>query len=225
MDARSSRDTADPRRLMLRRGGFAGLTLALAYGGGLWLHLMHEASGAVEPGAPPALIHWLRDSTLLVPFIAIALFGALFLARRLIRPRSSDPVRVTDVAAVVAITAFATSFIEGLLTPLYGIAFGGHEGHGAELPIVEHMLRDGMSALPANLAVAAAVVLALGGRMWLTRDGSPFRLTLASTVRRGAVLFASASLAATSIMAPIALAVALAAPADAPCPTSTIDKK
>src|SRR5919199_5584690 len=59
-------------------------SLALAYGGGLALHLMHEASGAREPHAPPGAWHWLRDASLALPVVAVAVYLGASLASRLL---------------------------------------------------------------------------------------------------------------------------------------------
>src|SRR6202022_3263881 len=54
---------------LLGRSAIALYSVGLAYGGGLWLHLLHEAEGATELNAPPGIIHWLRDSSLSLPLL------------------------------------------------------------------------------------------------------------------------------------------------------------
>ena len=58
-----------PRGLRARPWPAFALTLALAYGGGLWLNVLHTAEGGYERNEPPLLLHWLRDATLALPLI------------------------------------------------------------------------------------------------------------------------------------------------------------
>ena len=76
-----------PAPPLLGRSAIALYSLGLAFGGGLWLHLLHEAQGATELNAPPGLIHWLRDSTLSLPLVVVgvvlaALVGGVPCTRR-----------------------------------------------------------------------------------------------------------------------------------------------
>ncbi|MEI7742601.1 MAG: hypothetical protein WCK58_02495, partial [Chloroflexota bacterium] len=162
----------------VRPGLLVAMTLALAYGGGLWLHLVHEAEGATETGAPSPVIHWLRDSTLLVPVAMAAVWVTLALAARL-RPglaaRRAGPVTVVTLAASVALV---TSIAEALASPLHGVVFGAHHHHdGVELPLPVHMAYDGLIALAPNLLIVLVVLLAVRGRAWRPA-------ALASTRRR-----------------------------------------
>ena len=86
--------------LLLGRWAMAAYSLALAYGGGLWLHLLHEAEGATEQNAPHTIIHWLRDSTLALPMIAFGVFLATHLARRLLARYGTDASRLTTSASL-----------------------------------------------------------------------------------------------------------------------------
>jgi hypothetical protein len=193
-----------------------GLALALAYGGGLWLHLVHEAEGATEPGAPGGLVHWLRDSTLLVPFVLAAVWVTLLLARRWVRGGGrSSPVLPAGVAFVVSVA-------EGLASPLHTIAFGGHHHHdGVEMPLGVHMAYDGVLALPANLLIAVAVLLVLRGA---AHAFGPRRPVVAPWLamphlRRAASLAASAALVASSGLLPQAVP-AFTNAASGPCPAT-----
>src|SRR5262249_3682517 len=59
----------------------APFAVALAFGSGLWLTALHLAEGATERDEPPLLLHWLRDSTLALPLVFVAVLGALLVAR------------------------------------------------------------------------------------------------------------------------------------------------
>src|SRR5215211_7217665 len=161
-----SQDTTLAGSLLGRRTRLA-FAFLLAYGGGLWLHLLHEAEGAVEPGAPPGVIHWLRDSTLALPLVAAAVFlGAALCARLFDRSgaRTSDLVAGGVVAVVLA---FYASVVLAVGSPLHGLLFPAIHAGGHELPFELHMLRDGLLALSANELLAASLVAALLGRRWL----------------------------------------------------------
>ena len=85
----------------------AAFSVALAYGGGLWLQVLHEAQGATERNEPPFALHWLRDSTLALPLVLISAWMALALAQRLARrDRTSILPSLLD-AALVALVASA----------------------------------------------------------------------------------------------------------------------
>ena len=61
MGSQAGRAGSHRERAHVRPAVLLALTAALAYGGGLWLHLLHEAEGVAESGAPSGLVHWLRD--------------------------------------------------------------------------------------------------------------------------------------------------------------------
>ena len=179
---------ADLRRPHLSSMGLiVGL---LSYLGGYWLHALHEVSGAVEPGAPPSLIHWLRDSTLLVPVVAVATYLALLLARRLAGRPSQGGQRVADRVSSAALVAVIVSAAEGISAPLHGVLFGGHEAHAAEQAVASHMLADGLAALPANVLIAAMALALVGGRLWVDRSPAARSVRHALGARRRGLIAA-----------------------------------
>ena len=58
-----------PRGLRARPWPAFVLTLAFAYGVGMWMQVMHAVEGGYERSEPPLLLHWLRDSTLSLPLV------------------------------------------------------------------------------------------------------------------------------------------------------------
>lgn len=138
----------------------AAFSVALAYGGGLWLQVLHEAQGATERNEPPLVLHWLRDSTLALPLVLISVWIALSLARRLARgDRASILTSVLD-AALVALVASA---LIGAATPIHGLLFQAHEHghHDQDLPLLAHVTLDALQGLAANLPLAGLVALLL----------------------------------------------------------------
>ena len=113
----------------------AAYALALAYAGGLWLHLLHDAEGATELDAPPPAIHWLRDSTLALPLVTLAVWMGSRLAERLVARYGAGTSRAL-VAAVLPVTlAFYASVAVGAGNPVHGVLFTAqHDGH--DLPPV-----------------------------------------------------------------------------------------
>src|SRR3954454_3410440 len=61
----------------------ASYAIALAYSASFWLVLLHRAEGGRERHEPPFLVHWLRDGTLALPLVAVAVALGLVLASRI----------------------------------------------------------------------------------------------------------------------------------------------
>ena len=196
---------------------------SLAYVGGYWLHALHELSGAVEPGAPPSLIHWLRDSTLLVPVVGLAVYVGLVLARRLAGQDGSDEQHrpgMTDHLSAAAIVALVVSAPRGPAAPLHGVLFGGHEAHVAEQAVASHMLADGLAALPANVLIAAMVLALVGGRLWVDRSPAARSVRHALGARRRGLIAAIGVVVSVSSGTHLAATPTAAAVPFRPCPAT-----
>ena len=102
------------------------ITLTLTYGGGLWLHLFHQAGGATELNEPPAIIHWLRDSTLMLPLVLVSVFAALFFARWLLQRFGGNAPRLIESVVVVGSIALITSVALALASPIHNSFFQAH---------------------------------------------------------------------------------------------------
>ena len=139
-----------------------GLTLALAYGVGFWLVWQHHLAGAHEQHDVPLALHWLRDSTLAVPGVGVGVWLGLRLARR---------VWPHDAMAQAATVAVAASLALGAGEPVHGWLFGAEEE--ADVPIVEHMLRDAAAALAPALVITGALTLE---RLVRRRPAAPARV-------------------------------------------------
>jgi hypothetical protein len=150
-------------------------TLLLTYGGGLWLYLLHEVEGATEPGAPPGVIHWLRDSTLSLPLVALGVFLGATLAGRLLGRCGRSPSEVVVASLVAVVLAFYASIVLSVGNPIHGLLFASSvHGGGHDLPAGVHLVRDGLLALTANeaLAVVLATVV-LGRQLIMARQRLP----------------------------------------------------
>jgi hypothetical protein len=149
-------------RLLARRTQVS-LTVLLAYGGGLWLNVLHEAEGAAEPGAPPAALHWLRDASLGLPLVALGVFLGAELARRLLARYGASASDGLAAAVVVTVSALYASVVLAIGNPIHGLAFAAT--HGAQqLPLGVHLMRDGLLALSANVPLAAGLAAFLHRR-------------------------------------------------------------
>src|SRR5919206_4452517 len=73
--------TGDSRNARLDGRTFLVATAA-AYGVGLWTHLVHWRSGAREAHDVTFWAHWLRDSTLSVPLVVLAVMSAMMVVGR-----------------------------------------------------------------------------------------------------------------------------------------------
>ncbi len=159
---RVDRSTALAQTL-LGRQMLVVFTLVLAYGGGLRLYVLHELEGATEPGAPPPVIHWLRDSSLSLPLVGLGVFLGAALARALLRRYGRSASAVIVGALVAVVVAFYASVVLSVGNPIHGLLFASAvHGGGHDLPLAVHVVRDGLLALTANELLAgilAAVVL------------------------------------------------------------------
>jgi hypothetical protein len=160
---------------LLGRRMLAVFTLVLTYGGGLWLYLLHEAEEATEPGAPPGVIHWLRDSSLSLPLVALGVVLGAALARRLLDRCGRGAYEVVIGALVAVVLAFYASVMLSAGHPIHGLLFASTvHGGGHDLPLGIHVVRDGLLALSADevLAVSLATV-ALGRHLVLAGRHCP----------------------------------------------------
>src|SRR4051812_10996660 len=136
----------------------AAYAIALAYGASFWLVLLHGAEGGRERHEPPFLAHWLRDGTLALPLVAIAVALGLVLASRIASWRD-----VRSPATIGVITATSVAYLAScslaLANRVYPLIFGSHNLHA--LPLSVHLLRDGTVVVIANLLVALATAWAL----------------------------------------------------------------
>src|SRR5215210_6325694 len=73
-----------PLSALARPSVVAAFALLIAYGGGAWLIVLHGAEGGTERNEPGFLLHWLRDSTVALPLVLIAVWAGVLIARRLI---------------------------------------------------------------------------------------------------------------------------------------------
>lgn len=209
---------------LLGRSAMVVYSLALAYGGGLWLHLLHEAEGATELNAPPGVIHWLRDSTLSLPLVALGVILATLLARRLLERYGAGASRLLAGASIAAALALYTSIVVAAGNPLHGLFFQAHEhaNPNAELPVAVHMLKDSLLVLSANLVLASGLVAFLASRAWIAgqyraRRAFAVRLAIATSM---AVL---PSLATTAAVVPVEAAVDPGNPCPTTAPSKTFD--
>lgn len=133
------------------------LSLAIAYGGGLWIHWQHELAGGHEALPINPILHWLRDSSLALPLIVLAVWlgeKAASLASRKIGWKQTSLFRVLLEIASISVLA---SFFVTLGIPVHGYAFGASLEH--EMSLVEHMLHDGGQILFINTLIVGWVVL------------------------------------------------------------------
>ena len=169
-----------------RPSALVWLSLAIAYGGGWWLHTTHAIQGAASGhGAPDGAAHWFRDSTLALPVIFVAVWVGLRLVRSLLRPFDGDDLGVLRPLAIVAVVGFVTSVAVALASPVHAVMFRAEHQHvhdGMAMPA--HMMLEGVLALLSGLVITSVVVFALGGCMWSTHAPSLARRTRALPARR-----------------------------------------
>ena len=194
-----------------------GLSAALAYTGVLWLNVFHDLTGGHEDHELPLAVHALRDGTLALPVVILAVTGALFLARWLLQATPSATARLRfAVTSVLAAGAAAMALAAG--NPVHERLFGAHEHAG--LPLLLHVARDSVIALAVCLPMAAAVVILHGkthrlSSLTIAMEATAAPAPLPPPSRRPARAFLAGA-TATSVIAFSGLQVAtVAAPASA----------
>ncbi len=138
------------------------LSILIAYGGGLWLNVQHHLEGGHEANELSPLLHWLRDSTLAIIPIVVAVWIAAALVQWLIA-RSNGRMSQASQSALTAVTLAVFSgsaFAFGI--PIHAALFDAqlHE----DLPLALHMLREGSLVALVNLAITLLLMLTLGER-------------------------------------------------------------
>jgi len=125
------------------------------------LQLVH--SDLHEHNELPPILHWVRDTSLAVPFGAIAVVVAAVLVARLRPTARGERASLTTTAlwAVLAALLFAVLSIPG--NQLHGVLFGAEEEVGVS--VVEDVATDAVFALEAALLVIAPLSL-LAGVPW-----------------------------------------------------------
>jgi FtsP/CotA-like multicopper oxidase with cupredoxin domain len=159
-----------PLQRLARPSSVLAFALPFAYLGGLWLIWLHIVEGGHERNEPALLVHALRDGTVALPLICVAVWAGILLARRLITRWGAAESPLLAAGIVAVSVALAASVAQGLTNPAHASLFGAHHG-GHEPSLVVHMLRDGMLAVFANmvLGVAASAAL-LRRRPWALPD-------------------------------------------------------
>jgi len=145
--------------------------IAIAYADAVWLTSLQRAIGAVERFQSP-LIHWLRDATLMLPLVFVAVVGALLLARRWIGGARHPLVGfaltallvavitgVAGLAVAVANSAYDYSYQINHLWQLHSLGNNtdldtlGLRGFGPAVPKTYYVF-CGLSGLTAESAIA-----------------------------------------------------------------------
>jgi len=156
---------------LARPSAVMAFSLAIAYGGGLWLTFMHHVEGAHERNEPPFVLHWLRDATLALPLICAGVWIGIVLARKLIaRAGVTDGPVALCAAVLAAVVALTTTLAVGASGPAHGNLFGAEHG-GHAMSFLAHLGRDMLIALSANVVLSAAVSAAFFRRRpWAVPD-------------------------------------------------------
>jgi hypothetical protein len=160
---------------LLGRRMLVVFTLVLTYGGGLWIYLLHEVEGASEPGAPPPVLHWLRDSSLSLPLVALGVVLGAALARGLLRQYGQRASAVLVGALVAVVLALYASVVLAVGNPIHGWLFASSvHGGGHDLPLGVHVVRDGLLAPSGNELLTLILAMVVLGRH-LVLAGRPVR--------------------------------------------------
>src|SRR4029077_6138772 len=102
------------------------------------------------------VLHWLRDSTLGLPLVLVAVLLGLRLADRLLQRRGVGPSSGLAGAVTAAAVALAAGVAMAVGVPIRAGLLGTHEASALPLPLLT--LRDALLALFVTVPVAAAAV-------------------------------------------------------------------
>lgn len=93
------------------RASVALLTIVIAVVDGFWVTSLHGAVGDVASGQDQ-FHRWMRDSTMMLPSLALSMLAALSLSRRLTRWRGHATVRLATAAVLIIAISTAVSIAE-----------------------------------------------------------------------------------------------------------------
>jgi hypothetical protein len=128
----------------------------LAYAAGLWLVLIYKVAGQSDGTQPRFVLHWLRDATLALPVVLVAVLLGLTAAGGMLERRGNRLSHGLTRAVTTAAVALAAGAAMGVALPIRNAVFGSHDAVSLPLPL--HMLRDALLALFVTVPVSAAVV-------------------------------------------------------------------
>ena len=137
------------------------LAVGLTFVGVGWQQLLHARLGMTEVDEPGPVVHLLRDGALAFPAMLLAVVVVLHAVSRL---QGSSRLTVDSGlsrATLAAASAVGASLVLAAGAPVHEALFVAHEhghGHDHELPLVLHLLRDGLLSLPVTMMVAAMVL-------------------------------------------------------------------
>jgi manganese oxidase len=133
------------------------IATVVAYGVGLWTHAVHWRSGAREAHDVTFWPHWLRDSTMSVPLVLLAVLAATMAV--------GQRARIVRTASAVAASVAAAL---ALGVPVHAGIFGHAAHHGAVPALPVSMAAEFLIDLPVALLLTAAL-LGLGAVRWPAR--------------------------------------------------------
>ena len=133
------------RQVGIRPAAFLGLAVGLSYAGGAWLRLIHETAGMASPAGFAGM---LRDPTLGLPVVALAVLLALAIVRRMPGIEHGGRLTLAIAGTSVALGASVADVVAGIGGA--SAAGAGRALHGTAAPAATFPVLDGILALGAN---------------------------------------------------------------------------
>ena len=90
------------RRLQVRWAVVALFAIVITYIDGFWLTALQGAIGAIERNEPP-FVRWLRDSTLILPLVFVAVVVALLIVHRWFGQSRRELVKLGATTLLIAV--------------------------------------------------------------------------------------------------------------------------
>ena len=132
-------------------------SLMLAYGGSLWLTILHPANGA----------SWIQDASMFLPLVILSVIIALRISRLLLDRYGEGASKLLESTIIISLVALISSIALGLGSTILNIwSQTHHQVGGKELSQLAHWGYEGLLSLVASSTLTALVYTLLQGNLW-----------------------------------------------------------
>ncbi len=146
--------------------GIIAFSVAITYGSFFWLNTVHAINSYT----------WMRDGSVMLPFIGLAVIIALRSARLLIERLGQNISKSLKGAVIAVLVALFSSLVLGIGSTALNIWLGIHTHFGdVELSPAAHWGYDALFTLMPNIVLAGLVYIAMRGKLWAEQVVEPVR--------------------------------------------------
>ncbi len=172
-----------PASALARPSAVLVYAVVLAFGGVLWLKLVHAFQGSHDESGASFVEAWLRDGALALPLMFVWTWIAVLVARRVLRAFDEES-RFLCTAVLATSVALLGSLALALGSPLHAALYGATASASHEMPALAHLGWETAVSLTVVLPLTAVVSAALlRMRPWTAPDPRGW-LALAPSAQR-----------------------------------------